>query len=174
MKKYKTWDEYETARKSLIEHRANPLFSDDNVTMLDLTGKILKPYIEWQQRIYEINARRAKLRNPDAEQILENSQIANQQKYENAIDPALQAGAENTANERASQENEIINATNDMFEKMMHNLDEKDAWYSDIAKALVGIMRGYLLSQIHVFGRHQQVNSKTGAVEDLSSFNFFQ
>lgn len=175
MQKYKTFDEFEEYRKSLIDKRANPMFDDDNSTMVELTSKILKPFIAWQQRVYEINARRSQLRNPDAEQTLENTQIANQQAYENVIDPSLQASAENTANERSSQENEIINATNDMFSEIMRNLDEKDAWYSDIAKALVGIMRGYIMSQVHVsFGRHQQINPTNGQIEDLSSFNIFQ
>ena len=172
MQKYKTWDEFEKYRKSLIEKRSSPLYDDDNATMVELTGHILKPYIEWQKKVYEINARKANLRKPELEQGLENAQMANQLEYEQNIDPSLQAGAENTSNERASQENEIINATNDMFEQIMKNLDSKDAWYSDIAKALVGIMRGYLMSNIHAsFGRRQQINPTTGGIDDLSSFN---
>ena len=172
MQKYKTWDEFEKYRKSLIEQRASPLYDDDNSTMVELTGHILKPYIEWQKKVYEINARRAILRKPELEQGLENEQMANQLEYEQGLDPSLQASAENTSNERVSQENEIINATNDMFEQIMKNLDSKDAWYSDIAKALVGIMRGYLMSNIHAsFGRRQQINPSNGQIDDLSAFN---
>lgn len=175
MSKYKTYDEYEKYRKSLIEQRANPFFSDDNETMHELMSSVLGPLNRWQKRIYEINERIANLRRPDLEQGLANKQMENQAAYENAIDPVLQAEAENTANERSSQENEIINATNDMFSEIMKALDGKDAWYTDIAKALVGIARGYIMSQVHVsFGRQQHINPINGNIEDLSSVNVFQ
>lgn len=180
MSKYKTYDEFEKYRRSLIEQKANPFYSDDDATMQELMEGILGPLNRWQQKVYQYNerlySRRNQLNVPEATAGLESAQIANQAQYEADIDPALQASAENTANERASQEEGIIADTNEMFADIMRWLDSKgDSWYVPIAKTLVGIMRGYVMSQVHVnFGRHQQINRVTGQIEDLSSVNVFQ
>lgn len=176
--KYKTWDEFEKNRKSILEQRASPFFSDDNETMQSLLGRVVGPLQRYQQKMAEINERYANkvssLNLPEDRAVLEDTQIANQQEYENAIDPTAQATSENTANERMTQENEIMTATNDLFAEMMAALDEdKDKWWSGLAKTLIGITRALVLSNLHAsFGRRQMINSQTGAVEDLSQFNF--
>lgn len=176
--KYKTWDEFEKNRKSLLEQRSSPYFSDDDKTMQGLLSKVTGPLQRYQQKLAEINERYANkalsLNIPEDTAVLEDTQIANQQQYENAIDPAAQATAENTANERMTQENEIMTATNDLFSEMMSALEEdSDKWWSGLAKTLIGITRALVLSNLHAsFGRRQMINSKTGQVEDLGMFNF--
>lgn len=157
MSKYKTYDEFEKARKSLLTQRASQFFSDDDDTMMSLIQSINGPLERYQKRMNVILETRAGLRNPSLEQSLENKQLSNQFEYENSIDPSMQAAAENAANERTSQENEIITATNDLFADIMSALGERDNWWTAIAKTIVGVMRAQVLSGMHMqFGRSQQ------------------
>lgn len=176
MQKYKTFDEFEKNRKSILTQRSSQFFSDDDEAMMKLLKSINGPLERWQKRMNEINERYANkvasLNLPEDRAALEDMQIANQQAYENAIDPTLQAQAENTANEYQTQQNEILKATNDLFAEMMAALDEEDAWYSSIGKTLIGIARALILSNMQIsFGRRQQINPRTGNVESVDSFN---
>ena len=175
--KYKTWDEFEQHRESLLRKRSSPYFDDDDQAMQTMLSKFTGPVIRYQQKLAEIGERYAQksldLNLPEDRANLEDSQIANQQIYENTIDPQKQAESENTANERMTQENEIMNATNDLFAELMSALDEGDHWWNGLAKTLIGITRALVLSNLHAsFGRRQMINSHTGNVEDLSQFNF--
>ena len=175
--KYKTSDEFEKNRKSLLEKRSMPYFSDDDTTMQDMLSKFTGPVVRYQQKIAEINERYAQrsqeLNLPEERANLEAQQIRNQEIYEQNIDPEMQALSENTANERMTQENEIMTATNDLFAELMAEADKGDHWWNGLAKTLIGITRAMVLSNLHTsFGRRQQINSKTGQVEDVNSFQF--
>ena len=66
-----------------------------------------------------------------------------------------------------------MTATNDLFAELMAEADKGDHWWNGLAKTLIGITRAMVLSNLHTsFGRRQQINSKTGQVEDVNSFEF--
>lgn len=174
--KYKTWDEFEQHRESLLKKRSSPYFDDDDQTMQVMLSTFTGPILRYQQKMAEIQERylnkSAELNLPEDRATLEKTQIANQQTYENNINPSEQAKAENTANERMTQENDIMNATNDLFAELQAAADG-DHWWNGLAKTLIGVARAVVLSDLHVqFGRQQQINSQNGQVEDLSRFNF--
>lgn len=175
--KYGTFDDFEKNRKSILTQRSSQFFSDDDEAMMKLLKSVNGPLERWQKKMNEINERYANkaaaLNLPEDRAVLEDKQIANQQVYENAIDPELQAKSENTANEYQTQQNEIMAATNDLFAEMMAALDEEDAWYSSIGKTLIGIARAFILSNMQIsFGRRQQINPKTGQIENVDFFGF--
>lgn len=167
MSKYKTYADYENARKENLTQRSSQFFSDDDDTMMGLIKKVLGPFEKYQQKINEINLRIAQLRNPDLEQGTINSGLRAEKAYNDAIDGNLQAETENAGNEYQKQLYEILKATDDMFAEIMKGLDEDDKWYSPIAKALVGIARSQLLSGIHMqLGRRSSTytsESKNGS-----------
>lgn len=172
MQQYKTYDEFEKDRKSLLTQHASPFYSPDDEAMESLLSSIVGPTERWQQKMAEINLRKANLRNPEAEQRLQNMQIANQTEYEAAIDAAGQASAENAANEAQQQQNEIMQATNQLFADIMDSLKKNDNWWSKIAMALVGIARAQLLSGLSLqFGRKSQysVDGDTGVMTESGS-----
>lgn len=174
MSKYKTYAEYEDARKKNLTQRASQFFSDDDDTQMSLIKSILGPYEKYQQRMNEINLRIAQLRDPDLEQGTINAGLRAEKAYNDNIDGALQAQTENAGNEYQKQLYEILKATDDMFAEIMQNLNESDKWYSPIAKALVGIARSQLLSGIHMqIGRHSSTytNPQTGAESSSEGFN---
>lgn len=174
MSKYKSYADYEDARKANLSQRASQFFSDDDETQIGLIQSILAPFELYQKKINEINLRLANLRNPDLEQGLANKQMSNQMAYEGALDPVLQAQTENAGNEYQKQLYEIQKLTDDLFADIMKNLDEKDKWYSPIAKALIGIARAQLLAGFHgSFQRqsYQKVNGDTGVVTEESRSN---
>lgn len=140
--------------------------------MESLLSSIVGPTERWQQRMAEINLRKANLRNPEAEQNLQNMQIANQTEYEATIDAAGQASAENAANEAQQQQNEIMSATNQLFSDIMENLRKSDTWWAKIAMALIGIARAQLLSGLSLqYGRKSQysVDGDTGVMSESGS-----
>lgn len=168
--KYGSYEEFEKNRYSVLKRRSSPFFSDNDEAMEELLSSVFGPYERWQKRMYEINEQIANLRDPELEQGLVNTQLSNQALYENNIDPIAQADAENAANKLQEQQNKIMESTNQLFEDMMTNLQQKDNWWSKIAMALIGIARAQLLSGMSVqFGRRQQINSQTGQVEELSN-----
>ena len=150
MQKYKTYDEFEKYRKSLLNQRASTFFDDNDETMESLLSSFLGPLEAYQKRMNDINLKRAQLRESCAEQGLENLQIANQIVYEATIDAAGQASAENAANTAQQQQNEIMEATNSLFAEIMNSLKGNDNWWSKIAMALVGIARAQLLSGLSI------------------------
>lgn len=175
MSKYKTYAEYEDARKKNLTQRSSQFFSDDDQTQMDLIKSILGPFERYQKRMNEINERLANLRNPNLEQGTINAGLEAERAYVQNIDGALQAQTENAGNEYQKQLYEIMKATDDMFAEIMQSLNESDKWYSPIAKALVGIARSQLLSGIHLqLGRHSAsyTNPTTGAESQSSGFNF--
>lgn len=172
--KYKSYDEFEAARHGLLSKRASSFFADDDETMEGLIKSILGPTEQFQKRLAEINLRVAELRKPELEQGLENTQLANQLEYENAINPSLQAESENAVNAAVKQQNEIMEATNELFSSIMENLKSSDNWWSKIAMALVGIARAQLLSGMSLqFGRNSQykVDGNTGVMTEQGSSN---
>lgn len=175
MSKYKSYADYEEARKKNLTQRASTFFSDDDEAQMALIKSILGPYEKYQKRMNEINLRLAELRSPDLEQGTINAGLRAEKAYEENIDGALQAQTENAGNDYQKQLYEILKATDDMFAEIMKSLDEKDKWYSPIAKALVGIARSQLLSGIHMqLGRHSAsyTNPQTGAESSSDGFNF--
>lgn len=180
--KYKSYDEYEAARKSLLSQRSSSFFSDDDKAMHGLLSAFLQPIESYQQTLNDINKRLAENRTRVPEDgspsILDKeaqlygdsvdlalSQTANQAAYEGAISPTGQAAAENAANNYTTQLNEIQSATDKLFADIMKNLGSHDNWWSKIAMALVGIARAQLMSGISMqFGRNKQyeVNGDTG------------
>ena len=178
MQKYKTWDEFEKNRKSLLSQRASKFFSEDDEMMQGLLASFFNPLEEYQQKMNEINLRYARkvsdLNLPEDRAQLEDMQNANQRVYEGNIDPALQAGSENAVNAAQKQQQEIMEATNQLFADIMSGLKEKDNWWSKIAMALVGIARAQLLSGMSFqFGRSQHVDPY-GNIQNLSSFSVSQ
>lgn len=172
MQQYKTYDEFEKDRKSLLTQHASPFYSPDDEAMESLLSSIVGPTERWQQKMAEINLRKANLRNPDAEQRLQNMQIANQTEYEATLDAAGQASAENAANEAQQQQNEIMSATNQLFSDIMENLRKSDTWWAKIAMALIGIARAQLLSGLSLqYGRKSQysVDGDTGVMTESGS-----
>lgn len=175
MSKYKTYAEYEDARKTNLSQRSSQFFSDDDETQMELIKSVLGPFEKYQKRMNEINLRIAELRKPDLEQGTINAGLEAERAYEQNIDGALQAQTENAGNEYQKQLYEIMKATDDMFADIMQSLNESDKWYSPIAKALVGIARSQLLSGIHLqLGRHSAsfTNPTSGAESQSSGFNF--
>lgn len=174
MSKYKTFAEYEDARKKNLTQRSSQFFSDDDDTMQELIRSVLGPFERYQKRVNEINERLANLRNPDLEQGTINAGLKAEKDYLENIDGAQQARTENAGNEYQEQLYQIMKATDDMFAEIMEALNEKDKWYSPIAKALVGIARSQLLSGFHLqLGRHSSsyTNPTTGAESQSSGFN---
>lgn len=175
MSKYKTFAEYEDARKKNLTQRSSQFFSDDDDTMQDLIRGVLGPYEKYQKRMNEINEALANLRDPDLEQGTINAGLRAEKAYNETIDGQLQAETENAGNEYQKQLYEILKATDDMFAEIMNYLNEKDKWYSPIAKALVGIARSQLLTGIHMqIGRHSAsyTNPRTGAESSSEGWNF--
>lgn len=175
MSKYKTFAEYEDARKKNLIQRSSQFFSDNDDTMQGLMRSILGPFERYQKRINEINERIANLRSPDLEQGTINAGLETERAYNQAVDGALQGETENASNAYQKQLFEIYKATDDMFADIMNSLNESDKWYSPIAKALVGIARSQLLSGIHLqMGHHSSsyTNPSTGAESQSSGFNF--
>lgn len=169
MSKYKTYDEFEAARKSLLTKRSSTFFSDDDDTMMGLIQSINGPLERYQKRMNEILETRANMRNPATEQTLENKQISNQLVYENTINPVTQAQAENAANERTSLESQVFDATTALFQQIYSALGERDNWWTAIAKTIVGVMQAQVLSGMHLqFGRNTQysVDGDTGALTE--------
>lgn len=174
MQKYKSYGDFEAARKGIVQTRASMFFDDNDETMEGLMKAFLNPLEKYQQRMNEINSRKAELRNPDLEQGLENKQMENQLAYENTIDPTLQAKAENATNEYVEQQQKIMQATDELFSEIMTSLKSYDNWWSKIAMALVGMARAQLLSGMHMqFGRqnHMSVNGDTGVLTEQSNSN---
>lgn len=174
MSKYKTYAEYEDARKKNLTQRSSQFFSDNDDDMQDLIRGILGPFENYQKRMNEINLRLAQLRDPDLEQGTVNAGLEAEKAYNENIDGAQQATTENAGNEYQEQLYKILKATDDMFADIMNYLDEKDKWYSPIAKALVGIARSQLLTGIHMqIGRHSSsyTNPTTGVESVSSGFN---
>lgn len=175
MSKYKTYAEYEDARKANLTQRSSQFFSDDDETQMELIKSVLGPFEKYQKRMNEINLRISELRKPELEQGTINAGLEAERAYEQNIDGALQAQTENAGNEYQKQLYEIMKATDDMFAEIMQSLNESDKWYSPIAKALVGIARSQLLSGIHLqLGRHSAsyTNPSNGAESQSSGFNF--
>lgn len=175
MSKYKTYEDYENARKANLTQRASQFFSDDDETQMSLIQSILGPYEKYQKRMNEINLRIAQLRDPDLEQGTINAGLRAEKAYNENIDGALQAETENAGNEYQKQLYEIQKATDDLFADIMSNLDALDKWYTPIAKALVGIARAQLLSGIHMqIGRHSSsyTDPRSGAESQSFGFNF--
>lgn len=176
MAKYKTFDEFEKNRKSLLTQRASHFFSDDDESMMQLIESVMGPLEDWQKKVNEFNLAMQNLRDPNLEQGLKNKQMSNQLAYENTIDPVAQSEAENSANRRTQQEQEILKATDDLFSSIMTNLSKHDNWWSKIAMALIGIARAQVLSGMHMqFGRNTQyqVDGDTGVYTESgrSTFN---
>lgn len=173
MRKYKTFDDFETYRKSLLSKRASPFFSDNDDDMQNLLTSVLGPLEKYQKRLNEINLQVAELRDPELEQGLRNTQLSNQQIYEDTIDPAAQAEAENSANTRTSQQNEIMKATDDFFSDAMTELGKKDNWWTALARTALGIMRAQVMSNLNVrFGRSSHYSSgPDGVTEEVSSMS---
>lgn len=175
MQKYKTYDDFESHRADILKRRSSPFFSDDDDTQMEFYQSILGPLERFQKRMNEIAEIKADLRDPVAEQTLENQQIFNQQAYESSIDPTLQAETENAVNRATKQQNDILEATNQLFEDIMKSLQGKDNWWSKIAMAFIGIARAQLLSGMHLsFGRNNQyrVNGDTGVLTESGTSNF--
>ena len=55
MQKYKTYDEFEAERKSLLSQRSSPFFDDSDDVMGSLLSSVFGPLERWQKRMYEIN-----------------------------------------------------------------------------------------------------------------------
>lgn len=159
LQRYKTYDEIEKARKSWNTSRASITYSPDDDMQVGLIQSILVPFEKYQQKMNEFNLKIAELRDPELEQGLKNTQMENQLEYENVIDPASQAAAENSANAYQKEYIDIMKATNDFFAESMKALDAQgDKWWIPIAKSLLGIARAQLLSGFSVqFGRSQHV-----------------
>lgn len=175
MSKYKSYQEYEDARKSILSSRSSQYFDDDNQTMMDLIKSVLGPFERYQKRMNEINEAIANLRNPDLEQGTVNAGLATEMAYQNALDGAQAARAENEGNKYQEQLYQILKATDDMFAEIMQSLDDMDKWYSPLAKALVGIARSQLLSGIHMqmgLRSSSYTNPKTGAEASSDGFHF--
>lgn len=177
LQKYKTYDEFEKNRKSLLSQRASRYFSDDDETMQSLLSSFLQPIEEYQQKMNDIRLKYSDKEgeNYGARLDLEGTQIENQQEYENTIDPSQQAAAENAANRATQQEREIFEATNELFANMMNFLKKKDTWWSQLAMAFIGIARAQLLSGMHMsFGRHSQyqVDGDTGVMSESGRSQF--
>lgn len=179
LQKYTTYDEFEKARKSVLSQRASSFFSDDDETMMNLLSDFLQPIEEYQKTMNDINLKYAKkaqqLNLGEDRAVLEDTQIANQQKYENAIDPTLEAESQNAANRRAKMQEEIQAATETLFAALDAKLGEKDNWWSKIAMALLGMARAYFMSGMHMqFGRnqHYEVNGDTGVLTESGRSGF--
>lgn len=175
MQKYQTFEDFESHRSEILKRRSSPFFSDDDDTQMEFYQSILGPLERFQKRMNEIAEIKADLRDPVAEQTLENQQIFNQQAYESSIDPTLQAETENAVNRATKQQNDILEATNQLFEDIMKSLQGKDNWWSKIAMAFIGIARAQLLSGMHLsFGRNNQyrVNGDTGVLTESGNSNF--
>lgn len=175
MSKYKSYQEFEDARKGILTTRSSQYFSDDQETMMNLIKSYLGPFERYQKRVNEINERIANLRNPDLEQGAKNAGLATEKAYQETLDGTLVAETENAGNEYQKQLFEIMKATDDMFAEIMQGLDALDSWYTPVAKALVGIARSQLLSGFHLnLGMHSAsyTNPTTGAVSESSGFHF--
>ena len=175
MQKYKTYDEFESARGSLLKKRASSYFSDDDDVMEGLLESFIQPVEKFQREMANFDLSILGLRDPKLEQGLKNKQMQNQLSYENNIDPALQAQTENASNEYTKQTQMIMQATNTLFEEIMQNLKGKDNWWSRIAMAFVGIARAQLLSGMSMqFGRRSQysVDGDTGVLSETGQSNF--
>lgn len=175
MSKYKSYQEYEDARKGILTTRSSQYFSDDQETMMNLIKSYLGPFERYQKRVNEINERIANLRNPDLEQGAKNAGLSTEKAYQETLDGALVAETENAGNEYQKQLFEIMKATDDMFAEIMNGLDALDSWYTPVAKALVGIARSQLLSGFHLnLGMHSAsyTNPTSGAESQSSGWNF--
>lgn len=175
MAKYQTYEKFEEARKGLFELRGSTWFSDDDATMESLMKSFLEPIQKYQNKLAEYNAVRLDKKNPERDQFLENLQRDNQILYEQNIDSAQQARAENSQNELVEQQNSIITATNELFSDIMEALRTHDNWWSKIAMSMVGIARAQLMSGISIhFGRNQQykVDGNTGVLTEQGHSNF--
>lgn len=150
MSKYKTYGEYEDARKKNLSQRSSQFFSPDDEEQMTLIKAVLGPFEKYQQKLNEINLRIAELRNPDLEQGTVNAGLETEKAYQQALDGNLMAETENAGNDYQKQLYQIMKDTDELFAEIMKNLDEQDKWYSPIAKALVGIARSQLLSGIHL------------------------
>lgn len=173
--KYQTYEKFEEARKGLFELRGSTWFSDDDATMESLMKSFLEPIQKYQNKLAEYNAIRLDKKNPERDQFLENLQRDNQIIYEQNIDPAQQAHAENSQNELVEQQNSIITATNELFSDIMDALRTHDNWWSKIAMSMVGIARAQLMSGISMhFGRNHQykVDGNTGVFTEQGNSNF--
>lgn len=169
MAKYQTYEKFEEARKDLFELRGSTWFSDDDATMESLMKSFLEPIQKYQNKLAEYNAVRLDKKNPERDQFLENLQRDNQITYEQNIDPAQQARAENSQNELVEQQNSIITATNELFSDIMDALRTRDNWWSKIAMSMVGIARAQLMSGISIhFGRylHYKVDGNSGVLTE--------
>ena len=177
MQAYQSYEEFEKHRGEILKTRSSQFFNDDDSVQMELIQSILGPYERYQKRINEINEKIANLRSPELEQGLVNTQLSNQQLYENEIDPVAQASAENAANTAQEQQNEIMTATNELFAEIMKNLQVSDSWWSKIGMALIGIARAQLLSGMSIqFGRSHHVGQTPQGQLDVTntSMNFAQ
>lgn len=175
MSKYKTKAEFEKAREQLFTQRGASWFSDDDATMESLMKSFLEPIQQYQNKLAAYNVVRLDNKDAKADQLLENTQRANQQIYENSIDTAQQATAENSQNKLVEQQNKIIEDTNQLFADIMESLRKQDNWWSKIAMSMVGIARAQLMSGISMhFGRNQQykVDGDTGVLTEQGQSNF--
>lgn len=175
MSKYKSYADYEEARKKNLSQRASTFFSDDDETQMELIKSILGPFEKYQKRMNEIQLRIAELRRPELEQGTVNAGLETERAYQQALDGAQAAQTENAGNVYQEQLYNIMKATDDMFAEIMRSLDEKDKWYSPIAKALVGIARSQLLSGMHLqlgMKSSSYTNPQNGSEASSSGWNF--
>lgn len=175
MSKYKSYADYEEARKKNLSQRASTFFSDDDETQMELIKSILGPFEKYQKRMNEIQLRIAELRRPDLEQGTVNAGLETERAYQQALDGAQAALTENAGNVYQEQLYNIMKSTDDMFAEIMKSLDEKDKWYSPIAKALVGIARSQLLSGMHLqlgMKSSSYTNPQNGSEASSSGWHF--
>lgn len=174
MSKYKSYKEFEDARKDILTARSSRFFDDNNETMMSLIKAVINPFEEWQEKMNKFNLDILNLRDAALEQGTVNAGLQTEKAYQETLDGSAAAAAENEQNRYSKQLYQILRDTDEMFSKAMKNLDELDKWYSPIAKAMLGIARSQLLSGIHLqlgLRSSSYTNPKTGG--DASSSGFY-
>lgn len=174
MSKYRSYKEFEDARKDILTTRSSRFFDDDNDTMMGLIRAVLNPFEEWQEKMNTFNLNILNLRDPDLEQGTVNAGLQTEKAYQETLDGSAAASAENEQNRYSKQLYQILRDTDEMFSKAMKNLDAMDKWYTPIAKAMLGIARSQLLSGIHLqlgLRSSSYTNPDNGASASSSGFN---